>query len=150
MTGVSKTAIEFRQTLIELGASCSDIDHSLNRNSEHSSYFRAGAFGCFANVRISDHECNRQFSMADAFYLQHQATPEAAASLIESLRVSSVKHAEKKEAEKAVRDVYEAPFLAQFKVAPQHKQHDIVLAAYSWMATNKTARQELLARWRNA
>lgn len=73
MTNAVKTAAEIaRKAMINAGVNCSEISPSVNRHNESSAYFSAsiviGKRFSKSNVRVSDHDTNRSFSMADAFF----------------------------------------------------------------------------------
>ena len=93
MATVHEAANRARNEMIAGGVNCGEIQNSTNRHGEASAYFSAciliGKRFAKANVRVSDHECNRSFSMADAFFFYDDAKIEEKASDLAQRMIAS-------------------------------------------------------------
>ena len=141
---VKAAAEAFRAAIEAEGESCGEINHSINRHDEASSYFRAMG----ATIRVSDHDANAFFRINEIQVFYTSATAKRARQLVAERRAAQAAADDKRAADIIARDAYEAPFIARFRAADKdHIRQQIFLEAYPKFADRRIGRQDRRPVW---
>lgn len=140
---VFEAAKTFAANWIAAGKSVGEIQFSENRFGQFSAYFDVSSHGRF---RVSDHSRNENFATERTVHFG-DVSAERVARIIELDANARAEHAVKVAAENSERDAFEAPFKARWQAAPEHERHAIICAMRPWLAADKAARKEVIARW---
>lgn len=142
---IFESADRIAEVLKARGVTVHGVSKSTNRDGGYSAYIDCGS----RRYRVSDHSCNTDFRAASEIEVPPSADNAYFDRLdadIEAARAAAVEAKREADAKLAA---FEAPFIARFKEAKDHRIA-IVTEAYPHSAHNKTWRREILARWRAA
>jgi hypothetical protein len=144
---VRTAAVNFRQHLVLAGLAAGDIQHSVNRNGDKSSYFEVWGTNIHRQrIRVSDHLSFTADRERDVTVLVDEASAEKAIALIAEMEDGRDRSEAKRKASEEARDAREAPHKAAYLATDkQHVRGDIIAKLYP--NVSRADRQEIAKRW---